>query len=661
MLKKIILFSLFVSFSLAGFSQSSNFKFTPEKAFNGKLITITYDASQTPLANKNSVNAIVYQYINYKWNAVDLKFVGGDNHWTADFKIPVNCGLLALKFTADTLSDNNNNQGYFIMVSDKDRPGLMAPGAYAGWGMARSPKYNMDIPNYLKTEGVSDSATYHWLNQEISFNQSSKSTLVYPYALAANATFKQDAPPRLQRVLAYLKRIDASESDLLNARRILVYLLHNKNTADSVDNVLRLRFPNGSLTRLDAYRNIAQSRDIAKILMASQKFLNDFPEYKTNADFDAQNRINYGIVYQNVMVLGTMENEKVDYVSQYLDSLSYTILPSVYYKLIQIPFDQANTDFKKLAKFSDQLVKRFEHFKKNRPESMSYLSPTEWAREYERIFVSSVSRVHIGLLNKAGNFKDALKYAQDAEVSLKFKNAAINNEYAFALKKMGRDKELEEVLVKSMYENQSSTEMIAMLKDSFLKKNKAVNAFDGYLESLKNHTTDKRGLEDLKSQMINKKMPPWDMKDMNGKIVRSSDLVGKTVIMDFWATWCVPCKASFPGMKLAVEKYKNDQDVVFLFIDTEEYKPGFKDEVARYIKENKYPFHVLFDNQAAGEKVNAEVFNKIAKEFQISGIPQKLIIDKKGFLRFISIGFNGSATGLSDEISTLIELTKTAE
>ena len=114
-------------------------------------------------------------------------------------------------------------------------------------------------------------------------------------------------------------------------------------------------------------------------------------------------------------------------------------------------------------------------------------------------------------------------------------------------------------------------------------------------------------------------------------------------------------------MKLAVEKYKNDPNVLFYFVDTEERGADYKSEVKKYIKDNNYPFNVLFDNKAEGAKATGEVFDRIAKTFTISGIPQKLFVDKKGNLRFISVGFNGSATALADDIENMVELTKNAK
>lgn len=660
-MKKQFLFLIFLCYALNSIAQkNTNFTFSPEKPTNGQTIQINYNAKGTSLEGKQKVAAVVYQYKNYKWVGADLPFTGSANHWQAKFDIPFDCGLIALKFKSDTSVDNNHDMGYFILMNDKDRAGAMAPGAYAGWGLARSPKYGKDIPGYINFKGISDTATYHWLSQEISFNQNAKQVLALDYAIASKGFMGDAATPKLTLVCKYLTRPDATESDLLKARYIYQNLMIRKESADSVNKVINTRFPKGSLARLAAFKKAFASRDIDSVLAGAIKFLADFPEYKTNANFDLENRINYGVIYQNVMVFATMKGLTPDYVVKYADSISYNMLTSIYYKLIGIPYHRKEGDLLKLASYSDLMVRRYESFKENRPESMQYLSPSEWETEYKRGFVSTISADHIGLLNLRGKYEQALKYVEDAQALLNYSKAEINNEHALILKKLNKGQALEQLLVKSFYNNQSSTEMIGMLKEIYVKKHKSDKGYDAYLESLKNPADKLKNLAELKDTMIKAEMPSWSMKDLNGKTVNSSDLKGKIVILDFWATWCVPCKASFPGMKLAVEKYKNDPNVVFYFVDTEERGDTYKAENAKYIKDNNYPFNVLFDNKAEGMKTNSEVFSRICKAFSISGIPQKLIIDKNGFLRFISVGFKGSATGLADEMSDLIEMTKNA-
>ncbi|MDH5707078.1 MAG: TlpA family protein disulfide reductase, partial [Candidatus Aminicenantes bacterium] len=106
-----------------------------------------------------------------------------------------------------------------------------------------------------------------------------------------------------------------------------------------------------------------------------------------------------------------------------------------------------------------------------------------------------------------------------------------------------------------------------------------------------------------------------------------------------------PCLASFPGMKLAVEKYKDDKTVQFLFINSWERVKDWRKNASDFIAQHNYPFHVLLDTE-----------NKVIQAYEVEGIPTKFIIDKKGRIRIKSVGFTGSTDKLVEELTRMIEM-----
>lgn len=127
--------------------------------------------------------------------------------------------------------------------------------------------------------------------------------------------------------------------------------------------------------------------------------------------------------------------------------------------------------------------------------------------------------------------------------------------------------------------------------------------------------------------IINEKAPDFTLQDINGKTVSLKDLRGKVVFVDFWASWCPPCKKEFPELNRFLENHKNS-DIVGVAISVDKKRSHVDDFLSQMpFLSNK--LFVLLDTDAA-----------VISAYRAGAMPTSFIIDRSGVIRFVHFGFN---------------------
>ena len=134
--------------------------------------------------------------------------------------------------------------------------------------------------------------------------------------------------------------------------------------------------------------------------------------------------------------------------------------------------------------------------------------------------------------------------------------------------------------------------------------------------------------------------PDFTLKTLEDQEISLSGLKGKVVLLDFWATWCGPCRESIPHL---IQLYRTYQDKGFVLIGLSMDKKGDADTVRHFVKSMDIPYPIILTP------------DDVARNYGVTGIPTTILIDKEGKIQGKMVGFNSSiAQQTSARVAELI-------
>lgn len=622
-------------------SAQKNFEITGKALTPGSTIQFEYMPRNTALQGVKDFEAVAYLFEGSMPRAVSVPLQQQGGLFKGAVKTADSTRAVFFSFSKDEKNDNNNNNGYYTLLYGKN--GQPVIGAQA----AVSEVYNGLGGFLLGLERNAEKAAE--FNQKEFENPAAREKLFQPYLSYLMQSKDADAKEKLKAELArHAERKDISEEHLTTVKNLYERVLKDEEKTKALMATIKQRFPNGAWKRIETMEAFRKEPTLAGKEKIYQEFLAGIKKPSANDE-------------------SVLDNMAASIAARYVDSGKYTeakayfskiksnnvkgsSLNSAAWKLAGEGIDKKPVDVKAGLALSAQSLAVMQEEKKQQKNKPAFFTAKQYLRDLDGSYYMYAD-TYATLLYHDGKYAEAYKLEKEAVDHFKRKNTDMNEAFVLLTEKVKGPAAAQAELEAFFEEGKYTPAMKEKLQRLYTANGKTEAEWSAYVSSIEEKAYNKIKAEVAK-KMINLPAPQFALKDMNGNQVSLSSLKGKVVVVDFWATWCGPCIASFPGMQMAVNKFKNNPDVAFLFIDTWENDSNRVQKVTDFIAKNNYTFQVLYDETKAKD---SDEF-KVVQEFNVEGIPTKFVIDRNNNIRFKSVGFSGSADATVNEITAMIDM-----
>lgn len=602
---------------------------TPERPQVGDTVTIHYKAPSDTIQQIR----LVFTYSNfYNLPISSAMEQQKDNNWVKKFVIPP-YGIYACFYlqVGDKKIQPSANEQYAIMVYGTDAQPVEKAMLYKAYSMGAQ----------LSDRTKVKAAQQRLLTEELAHypdNYEAQLRQVALHMASANAEQKTALVNKGNEIIAKKYNQTMPGMDALNQITMGYLILGEKSRLDSIREITMQRFPEADVSKELLYGKITNLTDTPDIVRQIHQQLQQQTAENTDAMRDYHGWLfNYYVAKgQSAKALQEARLSVTGLKGPYLPVQLKQIaaLLAEHHIAPDTAMKYAQRSMALLDSFPVGVIRYFKETGYIRPFVEDSVRQKELSKQ-KAILLATMAQIQLNKNNK----KAAVELA--AKATLQDPNEEVLRRTALVYDGTGHSDLAFRNYRNILLANPLDTAIIPSLKTAYINWK---NSRSGLADTLR-HIYEQRRLSRmalLEKEALHQKAPSLaGIVDLKGKPVSPNDLKGKILVIDFWATWCIPCMHEMPYLQKVYDKFKNDKRVAFMITNS-----GANNTLAdaqKWKAKVAYSFPVyMHTNPNVGEV------------FEFNVIPALYVIDNKGLLQYKTIGFEGPS--VQETLTLEIEL-----
>jgi len=610
---------------LAGASAGERALFAPMQPSRGTVLSIAYDPAGTPLQSAESALAEVLVVRETDTPVLRTVPLGRDaGQWSGSVRIPeVDVTLLLVQFVADDRVDDNDGNAWLLMVHNQD--GKPVRGAHLARATVLQRAEYFNFRHERDTDGMQRA-----LALEQALYPENWRASIMSWGLLMRSPGGEEAAQIVKR---QLDTVYAREN---GHQATVAELLPWFEQSGQIDRAERIRSaaiaedPQGPVAMATARSSVSQERDPAARLEKAREVLGLYPW--SDRDYDAL------VALQVSAHTRLGQYEEAARTARSSRHPSGSLYNSIAWPLVEK--GERLAEAVEWARTGVDLIRA-----QSEADRPAYLSERSWRSSRAMQLGMILDTYALGLF-KMGRFREAEGAYAEADSLFDGAVAETAERLAETYLKNGKAAEALEVARRMILTGTTTDSTLSVYREAYITHSGSAASMDQDLQQLRSAAADRLKAELLRTRMATP-APVFALQSLDGSTVSLEKLRGRVVILDFWATWCGPCKMSFPYLQRFYDRHRENDAIAPFAVNTWEREQGEKRQrtVRKFLADNRYTFPVLFDETAV-------------EQYGVEGIPTRFVIDQEGMIRFKSVGFEGGEKMLTQmglQIELLLE------